>query len=274
MIYEMGFRFFSRNGEILPVEQAIVPLSRVEYSYGFGVYESIRVAKGKIFFLEEHCQRLMASAEAIGLEHNFAPDTVCSYVEQLVLKNEADACNVKILLIGGASAQNATLDILCLKPLFPDRQLYKSGASCVTYKYERLFPQAKTLNMLSSYLAFRQAKSAGAYDALLVNRNSNVTEGTRTNFFGLKGTEVVSPPSSQILPGVARANVLKVAKDAGYKVTEQDIPLDSLGQLDSVFLTSTSSKILPISRIDGQTFSISPELNELMKTFGDFLSRY
>ncbi|MEK7594514.1 MAG: aminotransferase class IV [Patescibacteria group bacterium] len=268
----MSFKFFSHNGEILPLDQATVPLSRVEYSYGFGVYESIRVSKGKVFFLNDHCQRLMNSAELIGLEHSFTSELIASSIQELIEKNEAETCNLKLLLIGGRTADDATLDILCLNPLFPDRKLYKQGASCITYQYERQLPKAKTLNMLSSYLAYKQAKEAGAYDALLINGGGYITEGTRTNFFVIKDKTIISPYEKDILLGVTRDKVLQVARDNGFTVEEQDIKLEDLANYDGCFLTSTSSKIMPISKIDDQDFGTpTPQLQELMTAFNQFL---
>ena len=136
----MAYKYFSHNGEVLPVEQAVVPLSRIEYSYGFGVYETIRVVKGKAHFVDEHTARLMKSAQTIELEHKFAPDRIAISIDKLIAKNKIDSCNLKILLIGGPSSAEATLDIICLNPLFPDRKLYRDGIKCVTYKYERQFP--------------------------------------------------------------------------------------------------------------------------------------
>src|SRR4051794_18431465 len=149
----MTYQYFSHNGEILPIEQAVVPLSNVEYSYGFGVYESIRLANGKLLFVKDHCQRLLNSARIIDLEHQFQPEIIENYIKELIDKNRAETCNIKLLLIGGRTAETAELYILCLNPLFPDSALYKRGVECVTYHYERDFPNAKTLNMLPSYLA-------------------------------------------------------------------------------------------------------------------------
>ncbi len=268
----MSFKFFSHNGEILPADQATVPLSRVEYSYGFGVYESIRVSKGKIFFLNEHCRRLMESAEVIGLGHTYTIEFVTNSIRELIKRNEAETCNLKILLIGGRTDADATLDILCLNPLFPDRKLYTQGTSCTTYNYEREFPHAKTLNMLSSYIAYREAAKAGGYDALLINRRGYITEGTRTNFFAIKDMTLVSPKEEDILLGVTRDNVLKVARQNGFEIQEQDISLDDLTNYDGCFLTSTSSKIMPISKIDDQDFGPpSVSLQELMSAFNQFL---
>jgi branched-subunit amino acid aminotransferase/4-amino-4-deoxychorismate lyase len=143
----------------------------------------------------------------------------------------------------------------------------------VTEQYERSYPHAKTLNMLPSYLAFRRASAAGAYDALLIDSNGNITEGTRTNSFVVKGKTLVSPPEAKILLGVMRKVVLKVAGGNGFKVEERDISLDSLGAYDGAFLTSTSSKVMPISSIDDHSLGDVPEpLKELMRLTEEFLS--
>src|SRR6185369_1129899 len=112
----------------------------------------------------------MESARSIGLTHVYSAEDVSKAITELLEKNSAETCNVKILLIGGRSAEDAELNILCLNPLFPDKKLYRDGISTITYEYERAFPHAKTLNMLQSYLAYRKAKEAGAYDALLIDR--------------------------------------------------------------------------------------------------------
>lgn len=264
----MNYPFFSRNGEILPAGLAAVGLDNVAYSYGYGVYETIRVSKSKANFLDQHAERLMESARIIGLEHGFTNDQVANFVEDLVAKNKIEACNIKVLLVGGRTARDATLYVICLNPLFPDRKLYRTGVHTICYNYEREFPHAKSLNMLSSYLAYRDASKAGAYDALLISKKGNILEGTRTNFFALKDKTIYSPPSDQILLGVTRDNVLKVATKAGFTVVEQDLPLKEIQTYDSIFLTSTSTKIMPIKTIDKMSWELpNQNLSHLMQAF-------
>jgi branched-chain amino acid aminotransferase len=269
----MAFPVFSQNGKILPVSQAAVSLTNVEYAYGFGVYETIRAVRGTAVFLEEHAERLMQSAKIIDLAHPFSKDEVTRWVNELlkVLGPEA-VCNIKILLIGAPEASGAMLSILPLAPFFPDKKHFKTGASAITFSSERLFPQAKTLNMFGSYYAYRLAKRKGCYDALLLNHKGEVTEGTRTNVFGIKDRVIFSPPKKDILEGVTRMHVLQVAKEAGYELREEPLPLPKLLGLDGVFLTSTSTKILPLTRIDDHQFASVPEpLLELIKLFDAFL---
>lgn len=268
---KQAFAYFSLNGEIMPIAKAIIPLSNIEYSYGFGVYETLRAAKGKILFPKEHAERLMESARIIGLEHSFTANSIQANIAELVKQNQAETCNLKVLLIGANDKESANLYILCLNPLFPDRKLYSAGAKCITQKYERIYPHAKTLNMLPSYLAYREAKKVGAYDALAVNQQGCITEGTRTNFFAIKDKQIISPPEKDILLGVTRDQVLKSAQQNDFEVIESDIPLSELQNYDGFFLTSTSSKIMPISSIDDKSYQIPASLRELMQAYDAYL---
>jgi branched-chain amino acid aminotransferase len=264
-----AFDYFSRNGRILPMEQAVIPVSNIEYSYGFGVYEAMKVRGGIVYFVDLHVERLFSSADVIGIAHSFTPEEIKKYIGDLLAKLAVDACNIKILLIGG---REPLLFIIPLAPLFPDRKLYSHGAKTITVQYERPFPHAKALNMLPSYVAYKKAKESGCYDALLVNREGNILEGTRTNFFVIKGRALFTPPKEYVLEGVALRTVILAAQKNDYAVQEIDIPLTSLGNYDGAFLTSTSSKIMPISQIDNFAFpAITESLKELMHLYDAFL---
>ena len=266
----MSFKFFSHNGQIKSVEEAAIPLSNIEYQYGFGVYETIRVTNGVPYFLKDHLERLRESAHTIGLEHAFSDEFIENAIAELIRENAVETCNLKILLIGGSTKETASLYILCLNPLFPDKKLYRDGVHCITYEHERMFPHAKTLSMLGSYLAYRKARMASAYEALLVN-HGNITEGTRTNFFAIKEKTLYSAPEKDILLGVTRKAVLTIATQNGFRVEERNLRLDDIKEYGA-FLTSTSSKILPIRSIDSLTLrEPPPALKTLMLLFDEFL---
>jgi branched-chain amino acid aminotransferase len=260
--------FFSKNGTILPIAEATVSLMSIEYAYGFGVYETLRSIKGRCVFLEEHVERLVKSAEIIGLEHDFDADIFSRAIIELVAQDPDSTYNVKVMLIGAARKEDATLYVFCSNPLFPDKKLYRDGVTVGVSHYERVFPHAKSLNMLQSYLAYRDAKRTGCYDALVVNREGNITEGTRTNFFTIKDKVIFSPPEEDILLGVTRTKVLDVARRLGFEIVSHGIPLSSVGKYDGAFLTSTSTKIVPIKRIDAFEYANVPETTRtLMNEF-------
>ncbi|PIR83730.1 hypothetical protein COU18_03600 [Candidatus Kaiserbacteria bacterium CG10_big_fil_rev_8_21_14_0_10_51_14] len=267
----MEFKYFSRNGKLTPIVEATVPLANIEYAYGFGVYESIRVSNGVVYFLDEHIERLLKSARIIDLAHTFSPALIAKSIGELVGETKVESFNLKILLIGGKTKEEASLNILCLNPLFPDKKIHRDGVSTIVYEYERPFPHAKTLNMLQSYLAYRKAKEAGAHDALLLDREGRILEGTRTNFFCIKDKNLYTPDENNILLGVTRKAVLKVASQNGYQVVQKDIRPTDLRQYDGAFLTGTSIKILPIRSVAAFQFGEQPiALRELMKLFDEF----
>jgi branched-chain amino acid aminotransferase len=268
----MAIDYFSHNGKLCPLTDAVVPLNNIEYSYGYGVYETIRVTHGIIYFLTEHLTRLFESAATISLEHGLQAEAIEKSIQMLLEVNKLSDCNIKMLLIGGRTTEQADLYILTLNPLYPDRKLYRDGAALVTYDYERFLPHAKTLNMLPSYLAYKQAAKAGAYDALLIDRSRCITEGSRTNFFAVQGTTIVSPPESKILLGVMRSAMLQVAESLHFSVIERDIALNELAHFDAAFLTSTSSKIMPIRMVDDFVFpEVTTSLRTLMSGLDVFL---
>ncbi len=253
----MDFKFVSINGQIRPAEEAVVPLTNIEYGYGFGVYESLRVVNGKAYFLTDHIERLLGSAKIIGLTHAYTANQIAEFTETLIKKlNTQESYNLKILLIGG---KEPLLYILPLAPLFVDKKLYRDGASVITARYERPFPQAKTLSMLGSYLGFKKAKEAGCYDALAVDRDGVLTEGTRTNLFFIKDKTIFTAPKEKILEGVTKKILLGLAQKNGFTVVEKSVRPAALAQYDGAFLTATSAKVLPIKKIDDYVFKNIPE---------------
>lgn len=268
----MTFDYFVKNGEVLPVSQAVISLFSIEYSYGFGVYENVRVRNGIPYFLEDHAERLFKSAIGIGLDHPFTKVDISRHVQALLEKlAEKTAINIKILLIG-ARKKDATMYILPLAPRFPDKKIYKEGVKTITKIYERWLPQAKTLNMLPSYVYYSQAHEEGCYDVLFVDNKGKIAEGSRTNFFAITGNEITMPPDKNTLSGVTKKYVLMLAKKNGFVVREMEIALMEMKRYDCAFLTSTSGKIIPIKQIDDLKFaSVPPELRKLMKLFDDYL---
>lgn len=267
----MTFDLCCKNGEIVPMSAATMPVTSIEVAYGFGVYEHVRVVRRLPFFLREHLERLWHSAHIIGLRHRFNTTDVTAWMQTLIARCAADAFNVKILLYGGHD-DDATLFVIPLAPRFVDRSLEKKGASVITVDYERLLPQAKTLSMLGSYLAYRQAREAGAYDALLVDRRGCVTEGTRTNLLAFRGRTILTAPHEHILQGVTLTHVLAVAKHHGFAVEEADLRPTDLVVCDGVCLTSTSTKVLPLSQINDDIIAIPDALRELAEHFRHYLS--
>ncbi|HBU06727.1 MAG TPA: hypothetical protein DEB09_01460 [Candidatus Magasanikbacteria bacterium] len=264
-------KYCIHNGKVILTDKAKISIDDIEFTYGFGVYENLKVRNSRVYFLIEHVERLFFSAEKIGLKHNFKPDETEEWILLLTKKNKIESANIKVLLIGG---NEPNLYIQNLAPKFLDRKYYKQGVKVVTYNYERFLPQAKTLNMLPSYLIYRKAVEAHAHDTLLVDKKGYITEGTRANFFTIKGNILYSAPVDKVLDGVTRRTVIDCALKNGYKLAEQDISLDKVLKYDGAFLTHTSGKIVPIKQIDDKSFpEICGGLKNLISLYNNYLDK-
>jgi branched-chain amino acid aminotransferase len=275
----------SFNGSIVPLEQAKIPVNHIGFTYGWGVYELIKVRNRKLFFPEHHLQRLAASAKIINLPLEPDEAKLRFDLEELVRNTEGDSFNVKILVVGSmvkgskkgkASERTSDVYMFSSAPKFIDRSRYKEGVKVITLPGERTFPQAKTLSMLTSYLALQQAQAQDAYDALLVNREGKVMEGTRSNFFCVKDNVVYTPPVHEVLPGVTRATLLEVLSQNGITVQEKSWKEYEIlsGIFDGFFLTNTSAKVLPVSQVNDTSFDIPQVVREIMRCYNTYLEKY
>ncbi len=262
----------SHNGKLIPAQDAHIAVDNIEFTYGFGVYEGLKIRNGKIYFVDQHLDRLMQSADIIGLEHPFNKNDIQKWIIELKEKNAPDAANVKILLIGGKTKDDANLYIMILAPRFPEKKVYTQGVHTITRSFERFLPQAKTLNMLPSYLYYREAMRANAHDTLLIDRDGRILEGTRSNFFAIKDKTLYTAPLERVLNGVTRQHVMAAAKQNGYTVTEMAVALHNITNYDGAFLTHTSGGIVPIKSIGDFSFTeIAPALKDLMNCYDKYI---
>lgn len=260
------------NGQLIPVAEAKISVDSIEWTYGFGVYENLKIRHGHLYFADQHLDRLMTSARLINLEHTFRAEQITKWLMTLQAQASANSANLKILLIGGKTAADANLYAMTLAPKFLPKKSYTQGVHTITREYERFLPQAKTLNMLPSYLFFREAQAAGAHDTLLIDHAGHILEGTRSNFFAIKDKTLFTAPLDRVLNGVTRQNVIECAKINNYKIKENCIKLEKIKEFDGAFLTHTSGNIVPIRSINEFSFTGIPEaLKQLMRQYDDWL---
>ena len=263
---------YSYNGLILPIDHAVIPINKIERMYGFGVYESLKVRNNTLYFVQQHVDRLMHSARCINLTHDFTPKIITSWIKEFSEKVEEPSINIKMLLLGGETSKKAELFLFPLAPFFPKKEWYRDGVATFSFEYERWMPQSKSLNMLASYYYYHKSKKQGGYDALYVDTLGNIREGSRTNFYAMKGKTIVSPPKKDVLEGVTMMTIEKVIESSDFTIEYRPISKTSLPDFDSVFLSSTSSKILPVASIDSMKFHISSDLKQLIQIYNAALN--
>ncbi|MDD3370381.1 MAG: aminotransferase class IV [Alphaproteobacteria bacterium] len=239
------------NGKVVAESKVQIPLTSRAFFYGFAVYSSIKIVNGKPFFGPYHAARLFDSAKQIGLAHNFKKADILGSVAALVKADKVKNDIFKIVLVGASAPdENAKLFVFStgVDTAYPP-DFYKRGVKVITYRGERRLPRAKTLDLLISYLASREAAKKDALDALLIDRDGNVREGTRTNVFAIKGQTLLTPPAEKTLEGITKKIILKAAAKE-FKIKETDIPATKLKTFDEIFISSTSMGVMPVRQID------------------------
>lgn len=240
------------NGKIIDKSDATISIDDKGYFFDYAVYSSIKIIKGKIFFPEYHVSRLLESAKLMDMEHKFKKEDVISWMHQLIKAGNIEDALLKIVLIGDPDKKGG--EKLFIFPVggltfYPDK-FYNQGIKVITYKGERLLPRAKSKDMLMSFFAYREAVKRDALDALLVDRDGNIREGTRNNFFAIKGDVIITAPADDVLEGVTKKILLR-AVQGRFAIKEEKIPLSNINDYEELFLTSTSMNVMPIKQIDG-----------------------
>lgn len=260
------------NGRLVDKSQAVIPIDDKGYFFDFSVYSSLKVVQGKLFFPEYHAARLLESAKIIGLNHPFNEKQIHQWLDKLVVADKLDNAFIRIVLVGDPDDKaEAKLYIFAvgLLTFYSDKQ-YSRGVKVVTYKGQRLLPTAKTKDLLLSGLAFREAKAKGALEALLVDIDGNIREGTRTNFYAIRGDQLITPPVNKVLSGIAQQIILDVSKGS-FEIVRDDIPLKNLSDYDEFFMSNTSMNVMPINQIDD--FRLKTDLTKtktIQKLFKDY----
>lgn len=121
----------------------------------------------------------------------------------------------------------------------------------------------------------RTIQENNIYDVILVDRNGYITEGSRTNVFLIKGNDIYTSPVSNVLPGITRGFVIDICKKQGVNIIEEQLPYKCLKTIDAAFLSGTSPKVLPLSRIEGYHFDTKNEiLRMIMNEYNTLIKEY
>lgn len=256
-------KYAIKNLELVSESELTVPLTRKEVFFSFSVYESLSVRNGKLKDGVDHVERFFESARLLGLSHPLTEEAVIKSLGVLIEKNSMTSCTVKLQLIGGDNPLFFAFG--APSPVYPDKY-YTTGVKLVSYEGERIMPRVKSNCLLLNYLASRYAAGNDALDALLVNRNGDVLEGSRCNVFASKENTLYTP-GDNVLFGVTRKHVIELADEMGYDVVYEDLALEEMKSAfyDEIFITSTSMGAVPVRMIDdiiiGNSFPVSARFN-------------
>ena len=175
------------------------------------------------------------------------------------------------VLIGPEKDTEAMLFLFPVGLTFYPDKFYKKGVKLITYEGERFMPTSKTKHLLMSYIAYREAQKNNAIDALLIDKEGNIAEGTRSSFFVIKGNALTAPPKEKVLEGVTRKIILEIAPNI-MNVKEGDIPLEKIKEYDEHFITGTTLKVMPVRQINKILLrkEVGDKVKELQKLFKEY----
>ena len=227
------------------------------------VYEVIRLMDGKPRFLPEHFARLENSLGSIGMEIPFSEEDLGRSIHALAEEGGIRDHNLKLEVdISGHG-------VLYLNPThYPSAEQYTAGVAAGLFHGERKNPHIKMMDH-----ALRDATDAAIrenrlYEVLLVDRNGQITEGSRSNVFFIKSGEVYTSPLTQVLPGITRGKIIDILRSRNIPIHETPIPASEIGGFDAAFLSGTSPKVLPIASIGDIRYDVNdPVLRDLMRRY-------
>lgn len=251
------------NNKIIPASDAKVSVFDHGFLYGDGIYETMRVYDGVVFMLDEHIERLYRSASFIGLNIPKKISDIKISIYETLKANSLTNAYIRLTISRGYGPIGLDPD-LCKEPTFVvmvnefknyPKSYYERGIKLIISSVKRnlkeaINPKIKSLNFLNNILAKIEAKQADAYEAIMLNAEDHLAEGTISNIFFVKD-EILCTPSIEcgILDGITRALVIDLALKNGIEVKEGRFTPEDLFNASDVFITNTTMEVMPVSSI-------------------------
>ena len=265
------------NGRLIQRSRAKISALDYGFLYGFGLFETMRAYKGKVFRLDKHLSRLATSANVLDL--SIDEMELKDAVMDTIKANKLGNARVRITVSLGEGAINAdprtcrksTVLVMAEKYIPFTQQVYRDGFRAIISSFRRnsqsLLSGLKSTSYLMSVMAKQEARLAEADEAICLNEKGLLSEASMSNIFVVAGGILRTPGlDSGILPGITRQVVLELASQMGINCFESDIELGDLYKAEEAFLTSSLLEIMPLTRVgdkrigDGRVGNITEKL--------------
>ncbi|HHV60003.1 MAG TPA: aminotransferase class IV [Clostridiaceae bacterium] len=239
----------------------------IEDKKASAVYEVIRIIDGIPLFFEDHYERLVKSLEMMGSSLRISKSILKDRIQKLISLDEEKFCNIKITVY--LEQEKLTTYMYISKSYYPSESEVKNGVKVDLFNIERPDPNIKKLNLNYRQQLDNFIRQNKLFEALLVNRRNEITEGSKSNVFFVKGREVYTAPDKDVLMGVTRKYILDACSGLNLVIRKIPVSVDMLLSMDGLFLSGTSIKVLPVSQVGNMVFSPadSPVINEIRKKF-------
>lgn len=247
------------NGELQPSEQFD---NSLVYE-GDSIYEVIRMIRGNPVFFHDHMERLESSIRLQNKEPLAEISDLRKDIIRLVRTEKQKNINLKIVFNYNRDSSNYL--IYFIEPIYPSEEQYKKGVKGILFYAERKDPESKVINHRLRSSIFHKLILEGGYEALLVNERNQITEGSRSNIFFLKGDTLTTAPDEKILNGITRKYILEICQNNRIRVDFKCVPVDSLQDYDAAFMTGTSPMVLQFYCIGDIYFNVRIPLIENLR---------
>ncbi|MBF0412981.1 MAG: aminotransferase class IV family protein [Desulfamplus sp.] len=242
------------DGKFIHADKAVIPVDDLAVLRGVGVFDLMRTHKGKPCFLKEHVERLRNSAIKIDLKIEWSSDELEQIILQtLDLNQHIDEANIRVIITGGSSPDFMTVHkprLLVLITKIPPIPAvwYEKGVKVITVLSQRDIPEAKSLSYIPATIALKKAKSQDAIEALYVDKQGFVTEGTTSNLFAFINNELITADKN-VLKGVTRKAIISMTEKM-FTLKLETLRIEKLLKADEVFITGTNKRVVPVIKID------------------------
>ena len=262
------------NGKFDEIENMVIPMNDRAHYFGDGVYDATYSRNHIIWNLQEHLDRLYNSARLLEIEPPCSKEEMAEILKEMVKKVDDGNQFVYWQVTRGTADRNHAFPKGVKSNLWvmlrPRNVSDNHPVKVVTTEDTRfLHCNIKTLNLIPSVMAAQKAEAAGV-DECIFHRNGRVTECAHSNVHIIRdGKLVTAPLDNLILPGIARANLIRMAKKLGYEVEEIPYTLDELMAAEEVIITRCGSFCQPVCEVDGKP--VGGKQPEMLKRLQDAL---
>lgn len=241
------------NGQFLDDASSLSVAGELGFLRGYGIFDFFGIRGGVPLFIDDYLNRFFNSAEKVGMTIPVSKKQLEADIFQLIRTNDIRKAYFKMVLTGGYSEDGFNSSETNLY-IFPQpikehpEERYTQGVKIITDAYKREMPEVKTTNYMNAVMKASEMKNAGASE-ILYHDNGLIRECSRSNIFLVKGKTVITP-STGILEGISRKQILKVIK-LDYEIEERNVTVEELKEADEIFITSTTKLLFPVVEIDG-----------------------
>ena len=259
------------DGELVPWRDAKVHVLTHTLHYGMGVFEGVRAYKSDsrgtcIFRLKEHTDRLFRSAHIMRMKMPFAKEQINEAHKQVVRENNLSEAYLRPMAFYGSEGMGLRADNLKVHvivaawhwPSYMSPEARDLGIKVRTSSYTRhhvnisMCKAKANGHYINSLLALQEALDSGCEEALLLDNEGYVAEGSGENFFLVRDGVIYTPELTSCLDGITRNTIFQLAADCGYEIREKRITRDEVYIADEAFFTGTAAEVLPIRELDGR----------------------